>query len=128
MEQSSHGGGKSPRAVFRCKIIIGTFPNQRQLDCHTENINKGGIRVLLEEGLEHATIVGLEIYIVKDKPIKCEGKVMWVRRIVSHTPGEPTMYSTGIMFVSIAKDDREHIKDLVNRLLASQGESEEEAA
>ena len=64
------------RANFPCKIAIYT-PAQHILASHTENIGAGGVRVILEEKLEIASNVGLEIYLEKE-PIVCEGKIVWV--------------------------------------------------
>ena len=114
---------KSPRAVFPCKIIV-EFPN-RVLTSHTENISKGGIKVLLEEQLEHLSLVGIEISLKKDAPIRCEGRVMWTRESVNPVEGQPTMFSTGIMFTSISNEDREYIKDLVEKILDLGGQSAE---
>ena len=108
---------RSCRAAFRCKIIVNAFG--KEFISHTENTSKGGIKVLLEEGLQHEANVGLKLYVVRYSPIECEGRIVWVKEIVDPIEGRPLMYNTGIMFTSINESDRDYINDLVDCLLSS---------
>ena len=110
---------KFPRAEFPCKIIVGS--PIRLLVSHTENLGEGGIRVILEEKLSAFTNVGLEIHLEKEKPIKCKGRIVWVKEAVNPIEREPVMYDTGIEFIEIADCDKEYIRKLVNKL--SSGET-----
>ena len=108
---------KFPRAILPCKIIIDYLG--KTITTQTENIGKGGIKLLLEEELDHSSIVGLILDIAKDKSIKCEGQIIWVRKIIDPSRKETALYSTGVMFTTISKEDRRYIKDFVERLLAN---------
>lgn len=110
---------KFPRAAFPCKIVIGHA--HKTVMTQTENIGKGGIKILLEEELEHSSIVALELDIVKGKPIKCEGQIVWVRKIPYSTRSEVTIYSIGIMFTTISEEDRKYLKHFVEHLLVHKG-------
>ena len=107
---------KFPRAAFPCKIIVNHL--NKIIVAQTENIGKGGVKILLEKELQHSSLVALELELVKGKPIKCEGTVIWVRKITHLLRKEITMYSIGIMFTNISHADREYIKNFVDRLLA----------
>jgi len=106
-----------PRADFPCRIVVG-FPSQ-SLTSRIENIGRGGVRVILEEKLNHFDIVGLVIFPSNDKSIKCEGRVVWVVERVNPTEGQPIMFDTGIEFITISDPDREYIKNLVDKILSS---------
>lgn len=107
---------RSPRVVFPCRIIVAS--PIRLLNTHTENVSEGGIRVLLEEKLGVYTIVGLEIFINREKPIKCKGRVRWVVEKVNPLEREPLLFDTGIEFVEINDCDRKYLSELVNHLLS----------
>jgi len=108
------------RAEFPCKIFVGA--PIRLLHSHTENISEGGIKVILEEKLRPFTIVGLEIFVDKEKPIKCKGKVIWVKERVNPLERKPVSFETGIEFIEIADCDREYIRKLVDKLLSQKEE------
>jgi len=101
-----------PRATFPCKIIIGSC--SETISSHTENISKGGIRIILNVRLEHASNIGLEIHIRKDKPIQCEGRVIWVREITNPLDEEASMFDTGIEFSVIDKTDKAYVAKIVD--------------
>lgn len=106
---------KYPRASFFCKIFI-TSP-VRMLTSHTDNISVGGIKVILEEKLAIFTTIGLEIFFDREKPIRCKGKVVWVREKINPLERKPLLYETGIEFTEIADVDREYIKKIVDAIL-----------
>ncbi len=99
------------RIELPCKIIV-TSPI-RFLTSHTENIGEGGIRVLLEEKLSVFSIVGIEIYLGKERPLKCKGRIVWVKEKVNPLEKVPIMFDTGIQFIEINDCDREYIRKLV---------------
>ena len=105
---------KFPRALFPCKIVIGS--PIRLLVSHTENVSEGGLRVILEEKLSAYTNVGLELFFEKNKPVKCKGRIIWVVEKVNPLEREAVMYDTGIQFTEISDVDRDHIKKLVSNL------------
>ena len=113
---------KAPRAVIPCKIIV--LSPDHQLVSHTENISSYGIRVILEEELVVFDLVGLELFLKKETPIRCEGRVRWVIKKINPLEGQPTMFDTGIAFEFISDDDRKYIGEVVNTILCS-GENQE---
>jgi len=64
------------RAKFPCCITIHTL-HDHIITTYTENISAGGVRVIIEEKLEMASTVGLEIQINKNI-IVCKGRIVWV--------------------------------------------------
>ena len=111
-----------PRAVFPCKIVIGS--GHQELASYTENIGVGGIRIILEEQLKCSMRVGIKLYLRKDKPIRCEGKIIWVMQRVSPNIKKPIMFYTGVEFTTIDNSDREHIKNVVDDILSKKEDSQ----
>ena len=116
MDSEGQERRRFPRAAFPCKIAVGS--PIRWLASHTENISAGGIRVILEERLGVFTPVSLEIFLEKERSIKCKGKIAWVKEEVNplEIEGEPIMFDTGIEFTQINDSDKEYIKKLVKVL------------
>jgi len=112
-----------PRANFPCKIVISSPPQvgapPQELVSHTDNIGEGGIRVILEKRLSYSDTVGLDLYLSKDKPIKCKGRVIWSREKMNPLEGQPIMFDTGIEFTTISDSDREYIAKMVDAILSS---------
>ena len=113
-----------PRAVFPCKIILSS--PIRLFSSHTENISEGGVRVLLENKLELFTTVGLEIFLEKERPIKCKGRVVWVIEKVNPLKRECLMFDTGIEFSEISNQDREYIRNLITTILSQRKEEKKD--
>lgn len=106
---------KFARVNFACKIF--TSSPIRLLLSHSENIGEEGLRALLEEKLSNQTVVGLEIFVDKEKPIKCKGKVVWVSEEVNPIERKPVLFDTGIQFTQINDCDRQYLKKLVEVVL-----------
>ena len=100
------------RALFPCKILISS--PVRMLTSHTENVSEGGIRVILEEKVPVFTMVGIELFVDKNKPMKCKGKVAWIKEIINPIERQATMYDVGIKFVDLSDFDKVYIKKLVD--------------
>lgn len=107
---------KFPRAAFPCKIIMES--PIRLLVSHTENLSEGGIRVILEEKLNAFANVGMEMFLEKDRPIKCKGRVMWVMEKINPLDHKATLYDTGIQFTNINQADKDYISKLVNVIVS----------
>ncbi len=106
---------RSPRAPFPCKIVVGS--PIRLLVSHVENISEGGIRVLLEEKLSNFVNVGLELFVEKEKPIKCKGKVMWVQERINPIQQTPVIFDTGIQFINLSVEDKQYLKKLIDTVM-----------
>jgi len=100
------------RVPFPCKIMISS--PIRLLVSHTENVSEGGLRVMLEEKLAPFTMVGIELYVDKQKPIKCKAKVAWVKEIMNPVAREATMYDTGFKFVEMNDFDKHYLLKIID--------------
>jgi len=112
---------KFVRANFPCKIMIYDIEDH-SLFTHTENIGAGGVRVIIEEKLDVFSSVGLEIYI-RDNPVTCKGKVVWVVEKKSRAKAETYFFDTGIEFYDIKDRDRKTIDDIVRDIAKSNDDS-----
>jgi len=112
MESDGSEKRKSSRTPFPCRITVSS--PVRMISSHTEDIGPGGLRVMLDERLSMYTTLGLEIFLEQDKPIKCKGKVVWVRENMNPIERQPTIYETGIKFVEMNDCDQEYINILVD--------------
>ncbi|MBU1998771.1 MAG: PilZ domain-containing protein [Candidatus Omnitrophota bacterium] len=100
-----------PRAAFPCKIAVG-YP-LHWLVAHTENISIGGVSVMLEEKLNAFTPVNLDIFLGKDRIIKCQGVVSWVKEKINPVEKNVVLYDVGIKFTVMSEDDMEYVNRLV---------------
>ena len=100
------------RAKLPCTITIFK-PQDRIIRCHTENISAGGIRVILEERLLIPSVVTLEIHMTNEKPILCQGKIIWAFARTLKPNKASILFDTGIEFYEIKDQDRESIEGLV---------------
>jgi len=104
------------RANLPCKIIIYT-PKEHIIITHTENIGAGGVRVIIDENLSISSVVGLEIFL-DDKPIECEGRVVWVIDKKEAELATTNRYDTGIEFYKISDNDRGVINNFVESMIS----------
>ncbi|MFH1768007.1 MAG: PilZ domain-containing protein [Candidatus Omnitrophota bacterium] len=109
MEWNSQEKRKSPRLEFPCKITI--FNKKQMLSSHTEDISRGGMKVILEEKIDVSTDVHIDIFLTKDKHIQCSGKVKWVKDIGIAV--QPNMFETGIAFDKVSEISNLYIEDLI---------------
>ncbi len=109
---------KFPRVSYKCLIRVVIDGQEKEIDTFTENIGGGGICVVLDEDLGLFSEVSLEMFLGDyTKPITCRGTIVWIvkRRPVSE--GEIARYDTGIEFMNIKDEDKEHIAQLVQSIL-----------
>ena len=123
MEHKGQERRHFPQVRFPCIIKINA--SGRELRTHSENIGRGGIVIFLDEELSIGTALGIEIRTAKDKTIVGEGKVMWSREAENPIGGKAKSYNTGIMFTYLNGPSKEHLKELVNRLLEGKRRLEE---
>ena len=103
------------RAKFPCKIIVYP-PCEHVIISHTEDISAGGVRVIISDNLDISSLVGLEIYL-KEKPIACKGRVVWVVEKANSASDKSSMFDTGIEFYEINEKDKETIGKLVETIV-----------
>jgi len=111
MENNGSERRTAARVPFPCKIMISS--PVRLLVSHTENLSEGGLRVMLEEKLSPFTVVGIELYVDKGKPIKCKGKIAWVKDILNPIAREATLHDTGIKFIEMDEFDKVYLKRII---------------
>ena len=103
------------RAKFPCKIIVHP-PCEHVITSHTEDISVGGVRVIISDNLDISSLVGLEIYL-KEKPIACKGRIVWVVEKANAASDKSCMFDTGIEFYEISEKDKETIGKLVETIV-----------
>ena len=121
MNTNGHERRRFPRAIFPCKIIIG-YSFKRSAS-YTENISEDGVKIILDIPLRCLSIVGLELFLERDNPIICKGKVVWVEDRINPVGRGETLYYTGITFTEMSFADRERIKSTVKSLLSKENGS-----
>ena len=109
---------KFPRARFTCKIVVSLSPHS--VIAQTKNISAGGIRISMAEMVNPADIIDLELFLKKDNPIRCKGRVVWATEVMNPMENIASMYDVGIEFLDISDQDREYIKNMVEALLVDQ--------
>lgn len=105
------------RVKFPCEISVHGHKNHI-ISTNAENISPGGVRVIIEEKLAVGSIVSLDIYAIKEAPISCKGRVIWI--ITKERPDHegPSVFDTGIEFCEIKEEDVSKIKKLVVAIAA----------
>jgi c-di-GMP-binding flagellar brake protein YcgR len=100
------------RVKIPCEIFLNN-PQKRIISTHAEDISADGIRIVINERLEISSIVDLDIYAIKERPIACQGKIIWVRLREDLNPYHSPLFETGIEFYKIKNEDLGAIKDLI---------------
>lgn len=103
------------RAKFPCVIKIYTF-REHIITTHTENISAGGVCVIIEEKLEMASTVGLQIQI-KDYTVSCKGRVVWVVDKNSPYKQGVIYHDTGLEFYEIKDADIQAINCAIEEIV-----------
>lgn len=108
-----------PRANLDYRVDI--FFDTRIFGLYSElvNISAGGVRLLLEEKINVATPVYLQLSpaAYDTEPIRCKGEVVWFRE--KELPAlRHVVFDTGIKFTEIGEGDREKIRSDVENFFA----------
>jgi c-di-GMP-binding flagellar brake protein YcgR len=104
------------RANIPLKIIIYS-PHEHTITTQTENIGAGGLRVIINEKLDTASISSLE-FSLNDKIITCKGRVVWVLQNPTVSTQTLDTYDTGFEFFDINQDDRESVSEFVDNIIS----------
>ncbi|MBI3601786.1 MAG: PilZ domain-containing protein [Candidatus Omnitrophica bacterium] len=113
-----------PRVIYPCLIKI-SCPGQKteNLLTHTENIGLGGVCVIIKKEIKIFTDVEVEIDLLDAfDHISTRGKVVWVVRRTSIEALKPMFYDTGIEFVNLAGQHKEHLQETINRVVKNGAE------
>ena len=74
------------------------------VSAYTEDISEGGVKVTIKEKLEIDSLADLEIFIRED-PIKCSGKVIWIKERESDLIEGAVFFDIGIKFQGISQEN-----------------------
>jgi hypothetical protein len=107
-----------PRVNIVCKIST-VFDNRLMVfDTHTENLGAAGVRVILEEKLNVATPVDIELFLPpRVEPIKCKGQIAWTSEL-HPVKIKYRLFYTGVKFTQMSEQDKKEVKDFVELLLS----------
>ncbi len=106
------------RAAVDCKIHIQP-PMARTIPAVTENIGAGGIKVIVKERFFPHSIVGVEIFIEKEK-ILCKAKIIYSLKSLEAEnikPEDPALFDTAMSFSEIEEKDKQLINNFVNKVI-----------
>ncbi len=98
------------RIKLPCQITITA--SKTLIYGYTEDIGAGGVRVVIHKKLTNHSLVNLEIYAVKNHPIICKGKVVWVEQKELLYKNN-SLFEVGIKFWQIKKEDKKAIQSLI---------------
>jgi len=103
-----------PRFSTRCDIAIHDHQFGTGLKAKTQNLGGGGVCVILDQGLEKLSQVGLRLALANSqKPIECDGRVVWIVR--SQEPAtHKVSFDTGIEFINLSSEDRARIEQFIH--------------
>ena len=74
------------------------------LCAYTEDLGRGGARVIIDQRLEVNSKIALEIYLEEDSTM-CEGRIVWVQEKENPSDKENPLFETGIEFVRLLSDN-----------------------
>lgn len=82
------------------------------ISAYTEDINLGGIRVVVKKKFEVSTVLNLEIYLGQI-PIACKGKVIWVKDKENLILEGVRFFDTGIALCDIDNEQRDILNNCI---------------
>lgn len=100
---------KFPRANIKYPInvictgeVMQGRPQYYIFRTYTENMNKDGIKVMLEKEVKAGSLVELELFITdrESLPIKCNGVIIWTQK-ANPEGTKPDLFHTGIQFTDL---------------------------
>jgi c-di-GMP-binding flagellar brake protein YcgR len=103
MQRDSIDRRRSLRVNFPFTIHL-FIPQALAVSAYTEDISEGGVKVTIKEKLDINSFTDLEIF-VKEVPIKCVGKVVWIEERESDLIEGEIFFDIGIKFQEISQED-----------------------
>lgn len=107
--------GIERRRFVRVKLHCKTSISDEQgavISTYAEEISQKGIKVSIKRELKRSSMVDLEIYL-REEPIVCKGKVVWVRKVEGDYLEGGVVYDTGIELREVSQDDKRLIKQFI---------------
>jgi len=106
-----------PRVSFNVEVRYKIISSPERISdsmIRSKDISEGGIRIIALERLNPHTMLDLNFFPPGSKEsISATARVAWTEEFIVGTLSSSKAYETGIEFVSISKEDREKIKQLV---------------
>lgn len=99
------------RVKLRCQTNISETKDSA-ISTYAEDISQKGMKVSIKRELKLSSIVDLEIYL-RQEPIICKGKIVWVRRIESDYLEGGLVYDVGIELREVKQEDKRLIKQFI---------------
>lgn len=114
---------KNLRIKFPCELTLTLHKENRNIPARLENISVSGAGISLKQMIPANSSVELVIYAVRETPISCVGKIIWVKEKDTGGSNVPESFAffAGIRFSRISAQGRILIKDLI--LVATAPES-----
>ena len=106
---------KSIRVDYPFTIHI-YIPEEPPISAYTENVNESGVGVTIMREVEVNSIVKLEIH-TRQRLVECYGRIGWMKKRESKYVEGRFFFDVGIEFRDIKKEDRELIKDCIDRIV-----------
>ena len=115
-------------SVDRRRFIHIKFPftvHVRPLDkqpiaAYSEDISQEGIKVTIKDELAIGSLTDLEVFI-QAEPIKCKGKVVWVKKRDSKYIQDEIFTDTGIEFYDLSENNSALIKEHISAFSKTSG-------
>lgn len=108
---------KFPRLALKCDIEIHEAKNALHHSTVTQNIGAGGVCVILPWQLSRFASVIIRLHLNDGQaPVECSCKICWVvqSRFLFRNDRQ---YDTGLEFLDIKIEERQRVKQLVERRL-----------
>lgn len=106
---------KNLRIKFPCELTLTLHKENRNIPARLDNISVSGAGISLKQMIPANSKVELVIYAVKETPISCVGKVIWVKEKNTECSksSESFAFFAGIQFSRISAQGKILIKNLI---------------
>tara|TARA_B100000315_G_scaffold246892_1_gene274818 strand:+ start:437 stop:799 length:363 start_codon:yes stop_codon:yes gene_type:complete len=107
--------GIDRRRFVRVKVSFKAhiYDEERTIiSTYAEELSQKGIKVSIKKELKRKTLVDLEIY-VRDEPIICRGKIVWVKKIEGSYLESGFIFDIGIELQELKEEDKKYIKSFI---------------
>ena len=89
--------------------------NGKPISTYTDDISKGGVKVITQQNLAPSEPVDLKIYI-GDEFVRCKGKIAWVKEKVNSVLEGVKFFHAGIEFLNLNPKESEVVGRCVEAL------------
>ena len=89
-------------------------PERVTVLAYAEEISQRGVRLSIKKELKASSTVDLDIFL-REEPIKCKGKVVWVKKVEGEYLEGGFIFDVGIELRDLSQKDKQIIKTFVLR-------------